>query len=388
MTDLQETKARVDLRAIVQETHLLTKSSKTRCLWHDDTNPSLHIYPDGFYCFACGASGDHLDWLTATRALSFQEAVDTLAHHAGTFTCFAPAQLTIPVTSHALVNSREPFLKKPTLEWRLPLRQHQLETHQRRAAKLTEVPEALAGRSFTLSDCKRLSFVGENGNTIFPVLGPNGLALTLKCRYAVPNPHRYEYVTPGRGTPAWCSPDIRQSKVVFVVEGELNGMMCWLALRGQDNQIGVMGTAGTNGLLHLDVLENKTVDIYADGDEAGNEARQRWAKQALGAGAKEVYVLEPWPVDACDIAGAFGKAALRKRLTWTRKQPFIPAESFGAVGASGAGRTALKQIPLLSAKPDLVQWCSHSKGALLLSVPKLLQSSPPTLTQESRHDAA
>ena len=388
MTDLSDLKARVDLRAIVQETHLLTKSSKTCCLWHDDTNPSLHIYPDGYFCFACGASGDHLDWLTATRALSFQEAIDVLVRHAGTFTYFTPMQLRSPTTSQTLATSREPSPKKPTFEWRLPLRQHQLETHQRRAAKLTEVPEALAGRGFTLSDCKRLSFIGENGNAIFPVLGPNGLALTLKCRYAVPNPHRYEYVTPGRGTPAWCSPDIRQSETVFIVEGELNGMMCWLALRGQGNRIGVMGTAGINGLLHLDVLENKTVCIYADGDEAGNEARRRWAKQAFGAGATEVFLLEPWSLDACDIAGAFGKAALRKRLTWSQKQRFIPTESFGAANAPGAIPSAPKHLPSLSAKPDLVQWCSHSKGTLLSRVSKLLQSSPPTLTLESRHDAA
>ena len=388
MIDLKTLKTRVDLRTVVQETHLLTKSSKTCCLWHDDTNPSLHIYPDGYFCFACGASGDHLDWLAATRALSFQEAVDVLVRHTGTSTYFTPAQLTTPVTSHALVTLHEPVLKKPTFEWRLPLRQHQLETHQRRAAKLTEVPEALTGRGFTLADCKRLGIINENGNAVFPVIGPSGLALTLKCRYAAPSPHRYEYVTPGHGTPAWCSPDIRQSKAVFVIEGELNGMMCWLALRCRDNQIGVMGTAGTHGLLYLDVLENKTVYIYADGDEAGNEARQRWAKQALGAGAKEVYVLEPWPLDACDTAGALGKAALRKRLTWSRKQRFVPTEAFGAVNAPGAIPSAPKPIPSLSAKPDLVQWCSHSKGALLSSVPKLLQSSPPTLTQESHHDAA
>ena len=388
MIDLKTLKTRVDLRTIVQETHLLTKSSKTCCFWHDDTNPSLHIYPDGYFCFACGASGDHLDWLTATRALSFQEAVDTLIRHASTFTYFAPTRLRSLTTSQTLATLREPLLEKPTFEWFLPLRQHQLETHQRRAAKLTGIPEALIGRGFTLADCKRLSFVGENGNAVFPVTGPSGLALTLKCRYAVPDPHRYEYITPGRGTPAWCSPDIRQATAIFVVEGELNGMTCWLALRSQDNQIGVMGTAGTNGLLHLDVLENKTVYIYADGDEAGNEARQRWAKQAFSADAKEVYVLEPWPTDACDTAGALGKAALRKRLTWGQKQRFIPTESFGAVEALGAGRTALKQIPSLSVKPDLVQWCSHSKDALLSSIPKLLQSSPPTLTQESRHDAA
>ena len=246
----------------------------------------------------------------------------------------------------------------------------------------------MIGRGFTLADCKRLGIVNENGNAVFPVIGPSGLALTLKCRYAVPNPHRYEYVTPGRGTPAWCSPDIRQSTTVLVVEGELNGMACWLALRCRGNQMGVMGTAGTHGLLHLDVLENKTVYIYADGDEAGEGARQRWAKQALSAGAKEVYVLEPWSLDACDTAGALGKAALRKRLTWSPKRHFVSTESFGAANAPGATPSAPKPIPSSSAKPDLVQWCSHSKDALLSRVPKLLQSSPPTLTQESRHDAA
>ena len=115
MIDLKTLKTRVDLRAVVQETHLLTKSSKTCCLWHDDTNPSLHIYPDGYFCFACGASGDHLDWLTATRALSFSEAVEVLAHHATTVTSHYPviqaASLAVTKTT-----SYESSLEKPTFE--------------------------------------------------------------------------------------------------------------------------------------------------------------------------------------------------------------------------------------------------------------------------------
>lgn len=27
------------------------------CLWHDDTNPSLLVYPDGYRCLSCGARG-------------------------------------------------------------------------------------------------------------------------------------------------------------------------------------------------------------------------------------------------------------------------------------------------------------------------------------------
>ncbi len=385
MIDVQTLKARVDLRGLVQETHQLTKSSKTQCLWHDDTHPSLHIYPDGYFCFACGASGDHLDWLTATRALSFQEAIDLLTRYDGSHFYATPTRVENSVTS------KNSFCEKPTFEWHLPLRQHQLETHERRAERLAEVPEALTGRGFTLVDCKRLGFVNENGNAIFPVIGPSGLALTLKCRYAVPNPHRYEYVTPGRGTPAWCSPDIRQAKAILIVEGELNGMACWLAVSKPDGgnhqaHVGVMGTAGAYGSLHLDVFKDKTVYIYADDDDAGEDARQRWARQALGAGAKEMFVLEPWPQDACDIAGAFGKAALRKRLTWSRKQPFIPTEPFGAVGAPGAIPTAPKHSPLSSPKPDLMQWCSQFREAPSVgaAVPSL--SCPPRY--RGHHDAA
>ena len=99
MIDVQTLKVRVDLRVLVQETHQLTKSSKTLCLWHDDTNPSLHIYPDGYFCFACGASGDHLDWLTATRTLSFQEAVDLLTRYTGPHFYAQPTRLDNSVPS-------------------------------------------------------------------------------------------------------------------------------------------------------------------------------------------------------------------------------------------------------------------------------------------------
>jgi hypothetical protein len=35
---------------------------KVLCPFHDDHRPSCHIYTDHFYCFVCGAYGDHIDW--------------------------------------------------------------------------------------------------------------------------------------------------------------------------------------------------------------------------------------------------------------------------------------------------------------------------------------
>ena len=42
---------------------------KTLCPFHDDSTPSCHIYNDHYHCFACGAHGDQIDWLTKTKGL-------------------------------------------------------------------------------------------------------------------------------------------------------------------------------------------------------------------------------------------------------------------------------------------------------------------------------
>ena len=77
MTNIAKLKAKLDFRLLVQETGLLTKRSKTLCPYHDDHSPSLHVYEDGCFCFVCGASGDHFDWLE-TRGLNFKEALSFL----------------------------------------------------------------------------------------------------------------------------------------------------------------------------------------------------------------------------------------------------------------------------------------------------------------------
>jgi DNA polymerase I-like protein with 3'-5' exonuclease and polymerase domains len=63
------------LRDIVAEPMV---DGKVLCPFHDDHNPSCHIYDDGFKCFVCGAHGDAIDWLRETEDLTFQEAVEAL----------------------------------------------------------------------------------------------------------------------------------------------------------------------------------------------------------------------------------------------------------------------------------------------------------------------
>ena len=123
---------------------------------------------------------------------------------------------------------------------------------------------------------------------------------------------KYLYVDVMSGTPAWCSPTVATAELILVIEGELNGAVAWCARP----EIGVVGVAGGNGCLPLAAFQGRTVVIYADGDEVGRRARERWAAAAHQHGAASVLTLDPWPDgDACDVAGTHGLDELRRRLS-------------------------------------------------------------------------
>ena len=55
------------------------RNGMTLCPFHNDTHPSMKLYDDHFYCFACGAHGDVIDLTAKLLGLNFKEAVHQLA---------------------------------------------------------------------------------------------------------------------------------------------------------------------------------------------------------------------------------------------------------------------------------------------------------------------
>jgi DNA primase len=78
--DLDEIKARVDLRTVVTPGAPIRggKPTKTRCLWHDDSDPSLHVYPDHLHCYGCGEHMDLLDFVGWKENLDVRKDFDRL----------------------------------------------------------------------------------------------------------------------------------------------------------------------------------------------------------------------------------------------------------------------------------------------------------------------
>lgn len=75
------------------------KLYKACCPFHRETTPSFAVYPDGYKCFGCGASGDHFTWLTAWHGMTFLQAVETLAGEAGLPLPEGVAPSSVPIRS-------------------------------------------------------------------------------------------------------------------------------------------------------------------------------------------------------------------------------------------------------------------------------------------------
>lgn len=52
----------------------------SRCPFHNDSNPSMKLYPDHYYCFGCGAHGDVIDLVGHLNHLTAIQAAEKLIH--------------------------------------------------------------------------------------------------------------------------------------------------------------------------------------------------------------------------------------------------------------------------------------------------------------------
>ena len=186
----------------------------------------------------------------------------------------------------------------------------------------------------------------------FEVRGPDAQPWAFKVRNSgekseleAAKATRYAYLGAGQSTPAWCSPGLTEAQSEVWVEGELSGVAVAVMLEaaGYGGAVGVQGVAGSEALPHASHLTaGREVYIYADGDTAGDKARQTWAALAAHLGAK-VYQLPAGLFgvgDACELlptgdAAMFGAVlgeAMQAAPEWT---PPAPPEDAAPQGRAG-----------------------------------------------------
>ena len=84
MTIFDAVKSRVTPRMAADRYGLhVSRNGMVRCLFHDDTNPSMKLYDDHYHCFGCQATGDVIRLTAKLFGITDQEAAKKLAEDFG-----------------------------------------------------------------------------------------------------------------------------------------------------------------------------------------------------------------------------------------------------------------------------------------------------------------
>jgi len=271
-----------------------------RAVWRGDTHPSLSLFQARGVWFwkdhATGESGNAFH-LLLRAGMSKEAAAEIIKSRAEVSPPEAPRfrQRSISTAPSVGLTPRE---------------QHALAAAQQR---LDEA--AIAGRGITLEQARRVGLgKSRQGDLVIPILGPTGEVQAIKARLKNPQDFRYRYLTPGRGAPAWFSPGFARwpERPVIVMEGELNAITSWFALKGQADLVGL---PGVEGAVPWNYLKGRRVYLYADEDEGGRNAVRRWREEGRVQGVA-IFVLASLGggMDACEYAARWGQPALAERL--------------------------------------------------------------------------
>ena len=292
---IQRCKAEVDFPALVAETHAMT-GRRILCPFHGDRTPSCVIYSDGFFCFTCGAQGDHLDWLESL-GYTKEEARTDLTRRANGFSGdvapSAPAPRVIPEAK--------------------PIPHTALAYLERRQQALDRVPASLSEHGFSAADLQQLGVAARGEDAVIPIYNPSSDVVNLKARLHNPRQggYRYTYMLRGYGNPAWCAPGFSGRRRLLVIEGELNAAQFYLALTLLGVQADVVGSAGAHGPIYPGIFAGRDLFLYTDPDKAGDDAKDSWRAQAITERARSVTALPPLPAgDACELVNHKSRAAL------------------------------------------------------------------------------
>jgi hypothetical protein len=104
---LAQIRERTNLPVIAAKYLRLQKSGQrwiTLCPWHEERTPSFVLWPDHFFCFGCGATGDAIALLMRMERVPFTDAVKLLAERVGV--SLTPVRLTPIQTAYSHEEAR------------------------------------------------------------------------------------------------------------------------------------------------------------------------------------------------------------------------------------------------------------------------------------------
>ena len=293
---------------------------KCLCPFHDDTNPSMRVYPDrqSFRCWVCDTGGDVFTWVMKREALSFPETMRFLAER---------AHLEMPEQSK---QQSEQFAKKDELHAVLKWAELQFHECFLKSTEAKDARDYISGRGYSQQtvDEFRLGYHPEDWDwlqrkaksqfsidalqqsqlirkqddrpgysdyfvdrVLFPIHDERKRTVAFGGRLIPGHKERGGKYFNSKESPVFhksrvlyglpnARDAIRDTKSVLVVEGYADCVACHQF--GVRNVVATLGTALTE--LHctrLKAFAPKVVMVY-DGDDAGQNAAAKAVGMLIG----------------------------------------------------------------------------------------------------------
>lgn len=248
------------------------------CPFHGEKTPSFTVTDRAglFFCFGCGATGDHLSFVAKMDRISIRKALEFLEQDAG-FQSLPMQPLTPKPADHNLAAAR--FM------W------------QRRRAPLsgTVVERYLTSRQLggPLPGCiGYLPPRGEHGHAMITAMGLDPVAIDAVHLTRLSNDGKKlgrVIVGPARGHPIVLRPFTTQ-ELLHIVEGIETGLR--VARWVPDAAVWAAGSASLLPGLATAVPEGVRVEVIAELDRAGILHSESLVRELRRAGRRQSFVVE------------------------------------------------------------------------------------------------
>lgn len=393
---VEEVKQKTDIVSLIGEYITLKRAGrnyKAPCPFHSEKTPSFMVSPELqiYKCFGCGEAGDVFNFLEKYEGLEFSEALKILADRAGVkLISFKPGETDEKTRLYELNNLAAKFyhyillnhpVGKLALNYLTKERGLKMETIKQFQLGFSPTNYGVL-KSFLITKKKFMGREVEKagigfpkgtdlidrfrGRVIFPLFDHRGQVVGFAGRILPGgNQEMAKYINTPE-TPVYhksnmlfglnfVKSDIKQNKIVVIVEGELDMISSWQA--GIKNVVAIKGSALTEEQVRLISRFAGKIILALDSDFAGDAAARRGIAIAQKQGLEvRVAKFEKYkdPDEAARADIEYYKKSLDNSVgVWD----FLIDSTFAKYDRdSGEGQAKISSevVPVLSSIPDRI----------------------------------
>ena len=354
---INEIRQSVDIVDVIGQYLALEKKGRNYmavCPFHDDTHPSMSVSPDKqiFMCFVCHTGGNVFTFLQEYLKISYIEAVKKVAEIGQ-----------IDLSDYQLDVEKRPIHQEHVALYQMHQEAQKIYSYYLNTKLGLEAKTYLLNRQFTDELIKEFqigyaplepvlhqsfeklgfqeidmvksglviesqkNFDRFNDRIMFPLFNQQGQVIGFSGRIYKPTQTDAKYMNSPesdifiKGQTLYhyhqCREAVKQAGFVYLLEGFMDVIAMYKA--GIENTLAIMGTALTKG--HIQALRRltNTIHLCLDGDQAGQAAMSKAARELEEAGFKVQIIILPDGKDPDEIYQMHGQEGLEEVLRKTVK---------------------------------------------------------------------